>query len=127
MIRSFRRRACLLEQLKRTPEQRREIEADAATRSPRYRRRRCGADWFVAGGALAALARSPLEETYNLLTRGGIVRAGPADIVVLSLNCGACACISASATWLYAYDSRLSSGRALARNQSLDSNLILTS
>jgi len=76
----------LLEQLQRTPGQQREIEADAAAALAALSPAPTGADWFLIGGALAALARSPLEESYNLLTRGGIVRAGPADIVVLSLN-----------------------------------------
>jgi len=76
----------LLEQLARTPEQRSEIEADTAAAFAALSPPPSGADWFLTGGLLAALARSPLEESYNLLTRYGVVRAGPADIVVLSLN-----------------------------------------
>ncbi len=76
----------LLEQLERTPEQRREIETDAATTLAAESPAPSGADWIVAGSMLAALARSPLDETYDLLTRSGVVAAGPADIVVLSLN-----------------------------------------
>ncbi len=76
----------LLEQLQRTPEQQREIETDAAAALAAISPAPSGADWIVAGSMLAALGRSPLDDSYNLLTRGGIVPAGPADVVVLSLN-----------------------------------------
>lgn len=76
----------LLEQLRRTPEQQREIEADAAAALGATSPAPSGSAWIFAGSLLAALARSPLDETYDLLTRGGIVRAGPPDVVVLSLN-----------------------------------------
>ncbi|MGH7715631.1 MAG: hypothetical protein ACREML_06485, partial [Vulcanimicrobiaceae bacterium] len=79
--------ACvLLEQLRRTPEQQREIEADAATALGAISPAPSGGTWIFTGSLLAALGRSPLNETYNLLTRGGVVRAGPADVIVLSLN-----------------------------------------
>lgn len=76
----------LLEQLRRTPEQQREIEADAAAGLAAASPSLPGSAWMFVGAMLAALARSPLQETYNLLTRAGVVRVGPPDIVVLSLN-----------------------------------------
>jgi len=76
----------LLEQLQRTPEQHREIETDAAAALAASSPAPSGADWIVAGSILEALGRSPLDESYDLLTRGGIESTGPADIVVLSLN-----------------------------------------
>jgi hypothetical protein len=74
----------LLEQLNRTPDQQRAIEADAATAFAAASLP--GAAWMYVGAMLASLARSPLQETYNLVTRAGIVPAGPPDTVVLSLN-----------------------------------------
>ncbi|HEY1730075.1 MAG TPA: hypothetical protein VGG22_17025 [Candidatus Baltobacteraceae bacterium] len=76
----------LLEQLERTSEQQREIEADAAASLAAASPSPTGDDWIVAGGALAALVRSPLEESYSLLTRSGVVPTGPPDVIVLSLN-----------------------------------------
>ncbi len=76
----------LLERLRRTPEQQREIEADAAAALAAASPPPSGAEWIVAGGILAALGRSPLEESYDLLTRAGLVRTGLPDVVVLSLN-----------------------------------------
>ena len=76
----------LLEQFERTPEQMRAIEADAAASLAAASSPPSGEDWIMVGATLAALARSPLEETYDLLTRSGIVRAGRPDVIVLSLN-----------------------------------------
>ncbi len=42
------------------------------------------AEWVFAGALLKALHREPLSESYDLLGRGGLRRAGPADAVVLS-------------------------------------------
>jgi hypothetical protein len=44
------------------------------------------ADYMFVGAALGALARSPLTERADLLTRDGIAEAGLPDAVVLSLH-----------------------------------------
>lgn len=43
-------------------------------------------DWIFAGALVAALLRSPLTETGEILAREGYRRIGPPDAVVLSLN-----------------------------------------
>lgn len=44
------------------------------------------ADWIFAGALVAALLRSPLTESCEILERDGCRRIGPPDAVVLSLN-----------------------------------------
>lgn len=43
-------------------------------------------DWIFSGAALAALQRSPIEDTYSLFTPSGTMQTGPADAVLLSLS-----------------------------------------
>jgi hypothetical protein len=43
-------------------------------------------DWIFAATLIAALQQSPLTESYDMLTRNGLFRTGPAAAVILSLN-----------------------------------------
>lgn len=43
-------------------------------------------DWLFAGCLLSTLQKSPLTERYDILTRTGLGRAGPADAIILSLS-----------------------------------------
>ena len=78
----------LADQLRRTPADMAEIRADIA---------RCfveagggtapvAADWLFMGALLNGLEHVPLAEDYQLLTRDGLVRSGPADAICLSLT-----------------------------------------
>jgi hypothetical protein len=46
--------------------------------------------WMFVGSLLSALRRSPFTETYDILSRAGMRRIGPADAVILSLNAETC-------------------------------------
>jgi len=76
----------LVEQLDRTPEERHAIEADASSALAKISPAPSGGAWLFAGSVLSGLASSPLDESYDLLTRIEIVQAPHPDIVVLSLN-----------------------------------------
>lgn len=43
-------------------------------------------DWLFVAAMQIALRRAPLKDEYDVLSRTGLQRAGPADAVVLSLN-----------------------------------------
>jgi hypothetical protein len=43
-------------------------------------------DWMVSGALLSVLQRSPIQDSYSLLTPSGTVRTEPADAVLLSLS-----------------------------------------
>lgn len=76
----------LLEQLRRTEEDVRAISADLAETFAQGPRVPAVGDWMFAGSLLSGLTRSPLRDEYDILTRaGGIVRAKPAETIVLSL------------------------------------------
>ncbi len=76
----------LSEQLQRTPEQFEEILADFARTFGEGPHTPAPGDWIFAGSLLSALRRSPLRERYDMLTRSGLRKAGPADAVLLSLH-----------------------------------------
>lgn len=42
------------------------------------------AEWVFVGALLDGIRRAPLRETYDILSRSGLRRSGPADAVVLS-------------------------------------------
>ncbi|MDR3418131.1 MAG: SGNH/GDSL hydrolase family protein [Nevskia sp.] len=75
----------VLEQLRRGPADVQAIAADIAGTLPAGPVVPTAADWIFAGTLLSALQQSPLTETYDVLTRAGLQRAGPADAVLLSL------------------------------------------
>jgi len=75
----------LLEQFRRTPEEMRSISADLATHLPQGSAVPTASDWMFAGSLISGLARSPLLEEYDILTRAGVTHATPAETIVLSL------------------------------------------
>ena len=77
--------AVVLEQLKRTPRECDEIEADFARSFAGPAIPTPGA-WIFGARLMSSLRRSPVLETYPMLTRWGIRRAGPPDAVILSLG-----------------------------------------
>lgn len=76
----------LLDQLERKPAQFQAIAADMhrflsdSTLAP------TADDWMVSGALLSVLQRSPIQDSYSLLTPSGTVRTEPADAVLLSLS-----------------------------------------
>ena len=74
------------EQLGRTPDQFQAIMADFAQSFPSGPVVPSPDDWIFAGCLLSALQKSPLMEHYEILSRTGLRRTGPADAVILSLN-----------------------------------------
>jgi hypothetical protein len=79
--------ACLLlEQMKRSPAQFEEIAADIAHSWHGLGTVPTAHDWLFVGNLLAYLQQTPLGEGYDLLTRRGLSRNGPADAVLLSLT-----------------------------------------
>ncbi len=79
--------ACmLLEQMKRSPAQYEEIAADIVHNWHGLGVAPTPQDWLFVGSLLAYLQQTPLGEGYDLLTRCGLSRNGPADAVLLSVN-----------------------------------------
>ena len=77
----------LLDQLLRTPNQNRAIAADlAAALGNNDRNATTSDDWLFAGALLSWLERSPIRDTYEVVTPAGLRRVGPADAVLLSLS-----------------------------------------
>jgi len=66
----------------RTDAERDTISADLIEYFARAKAR--PAEWVFAGALMKALHRTPLSEAYDLLSRRGVRRVGPADAVVLS-------------------------------------------
>jgi hypothetical protein len=77
--------AIVTEQLRRTQTQAAAIATDMAEALMAGAVPPTPGDWMFAGCLQAALARSPLTDEYDMLTRARLTRAGPADAVVLSL------------------------------------------
>jgi hypothetical protein len=75
-----------LEQLRRTPADNQAIAESLARSLLAGSVAPTPGDWIFVGALLSALARSPLADSYDLLTRGGLRHAGPADAVSLSLG-----------------------------------------
>ena len=76
----------LLDQLLRTPGQNRAIAADLASALGSDRTGTSSDDWLFAGALLSWLERSPIRDSYELVTPTGLRRTGPADAVLLSLS-----------------------------------------
>ena len=76
----------LVDQLLRTPAQNRAIAADLAAALGSDRTGTTSDDWLFAGALLSWLERSPIRDSYELVTPTGLRRAGPADAVLLSLS-----------------------------------------
>jgi hypothetical protein len=79
--------ACLLlEQMKRSAAQFEEIAADIAHSLNGLGTAPMPNDWLFVGSLLASLQQTTLGDGYDLLTRSGLSRTGPADAVLLSIN-----------------------------------------
>jgi hypothetical protein len=78
--------AVTYEQLKRTTDQFQDIMTDFARSFSSGSVLPTADDWIFGGCLLSALQKSPLTEHYQVLTRTGLRRTGPADVVILSLN-----------------------------------------
>lgn len=76
----------LLEQLERTTAEKQAIASDLAASLATSRTPATADDWFFAGALLSSLERSPMLETYDVLTPSGLRKQGPADAVLLSLS-----------------------------------------
>lgn len=76
----------LLEQLERTPAQRQAIASDLASGLSNARTPATPDDWLFAGALLSCLERSPMLETYDVLTPTGLRRMGPPNAILLSLS-----------------------------------------
>jgi hypothetical protein len=76
----------LLEQLDRTPAQKQAIAADLASGLTSARTPATADDWLFAGALLSSLERSPMLDSYEVLTPTGLRRLGPPDAVLLSLS-----------------------------------------
>lgn len=77
--------AVVLEQLQRTPAQSAAIGEDFARSFPAGPAIPAPSEWIFGALLMSALRRSPLSESYEILTRVGLRRAGPPDAVILSL------------------------------------------
>jgi hypothetical protein len=73
----------LLEQMERTSGQRQVIAADLASGLAGAR---TSDDWLFAGALLSSLERSPILETYDVLTPTGLRQLGPPEAILLSLS-----------------------------------------
>jgi hypothetical protein len=77
---------CLFEQFTRTPADTQAIAADLTRALSDATSPPSADDWLFAGSFLAAMENSPIRETYELLTPGGLRQGGPPAAVLLSLN-----------------------------------------
>lgn len=78
--------AVVREQFQRTPMQVEAMKEDFARSFASGSTIPTPAEWIFGGLLLSALGRSPLSERYEILTRAGLQRTGPADAVILSLG-----------------------------------------
>ena len=76
----------VLEQIRRTPEDRAEIARDLLRSFSALEVVPDPADWIMIGAVLRMLQFSPATERYEVLTRTGIVSTGPPDAILLSLH-----------------------------------------
>jgi hypothetical protein len=75
----------IAEQYSRTPDQIEAMIADFAHTFPAGPHIPQPSDWIFGGCVMSALQRSPLSESYDILTRTGLRHAGPPDAVMLSV------------------------------------------
>jgi hypothetical protein len=76
----------LLDQLHRTPADFRAILTDLHAGLSKSGIVPTADDWMFAGTMLSVMERSPLRDTYDLLSDSGLTRSKPADAVLLSLH-----------------------------------------
>jgi hypothetical protein len=76
----------LLEQLERTSAQKQAIASDLASGLASARTPATADDWLFAGALQSSLDRSPMLDTYDVLTPTGLRRLGPPDAILLSLS-----------------------------------------
>ncbi len=76
----------LAEQIIRTPAQFQEIAQDFTAALVNGEVQPAAQDWLFAGAFLMGLQRSPITDSYPILSRSGLLEAGPANAVILSLN-----------------------------------------
>jgi hypothetical protein len=76
----------LLDQLDRKPAQFQAIADDMHRFLSDSKLTPTAEDWMFSGAMLSVLQRSPIEDTYSLLTPSGTARTAPADAVLLSLS-----------------------------------------
>ena len=76
----------LLEQFLRTPAQNQAIAADLGVALSSGRTAATSDDWLFAGALLSWLERSPMRDSYDVLTPMGLKHLGPPNAVLLSLS-----------------------------------------
>ncbi len=76
----------LIEQLARTPDDMRVIEADAAAGFAAISPAPEAGDWLFLGALLAGLRRTPITDDYPVFDRAGLHRAPPAAAIALSIT-----------------------------------------
>jgi hypothetical protein len=76
----------ILDQLRRTDADREAIARDLAETLPAVPVVPAPRDWIFAGAFLNALNHSPMDDRYDVLARDGVRRAGPAEVILLSLG-----------------------------------------
>jgi hypothetical protein len=76
----------LLEQLTRSESDIRTIAADLSEALIGGSEKAVPEDWLFAGALLSWLERSPMQESYDVLTPTGLRRLGPPRVVLLSLS-----------------------------------------
>lgn len=76
----------LLEQTKRSAAQFEEIAADIPRTWQEVGTVPTPDDWIFIGTLLASMKQKPLAESYDVLTRVGVNRIRPADVVLLSMH-----------------------------------------
>jgi len=77
---------CLIDQFTRSPTEFQAISADITRAISSGSISATAHDWLFVGALLAALDRSPMHDTYDLLTSNGMCKGGRATSVLLSLN-----------------------------------------
>lgn len=78
--------AVLLDQLERSPAQFQAMSVDLHTALSKSGVVPTTDDWMFAGTMLSQQQRSPIRETYDLMSASGSALGGPAHAVLLSLN-----------------------------------------
>ena len=76
----------LLEQLTRSESDIRAIAADLSHALITNADKATSEDWLFAGALLSWLERSPMRESYDVLTPDGLRRLGPPKVILLSLS-----------------------------------------
>jgi hypothetical protein len=76
----------LLDQLLRTPAQNRAIAANLGAALSEGRIAATSDDWLFAGALMSWLERSPMLDSYDVVTPAGLRRLGPPNAILLSLS-----------------------------------------